>query len=126
MVNKKLEITLGGEKTQLWFNNYAVIELQNLFGVEQSAITQKVIERAKENYLLLVVDLIKVGIKGYCLAKGEKTPDILKDINEHVATAEMTELINVWTVFNNIMGGDLPNDDKKKVVSKKKPQKKTS
>jgi hypothetical protein len=114
MLNKKLEITLGGEVVQLWFNLYAVSELQKLFGVEQGEITQKVIDRAKDNYLLLIVDLIKVGIKGHALAKGEKSPDILKYINEIVAISEMSDLVPVWEVFNDVMGGNVPKDDKKK------------
>ena len=120
MLNKKLEITLGGEVVQLWFNNYAILELQNLFGADQGEITRKVIERAKDNYLLLVVDLIKVGIKGHCLAKGDKAPDMIKDVNELAATAEMSELIRVWEVFNDIMGGNVPDDKKK--MTKKSPQ----
>lgn len=122
MVNKKLELTLGGKKVHIWFNNYAIFELQKVFGIEQGEIMQKVSERVKENYLLLISDLIKVGIKGHCLAKDETTPDILNNINEHVATAEMSELVNVWETFFDIMGGNLKKDVDKKKVKKQTSQ----
>lgn len=122
MINKKLELNLGGEKVQIWFNNYAVFELQKMFGIEQVDIMKKVSERVNENYLLLIADLIKVGIKGHCLAKGEPTPEILKDVNEHIATAEMSELVNVWETFFDIMGGNVPKEDKKKEAPKMKEQ----
>lgn len=118
MINKKLEITLGEQKVQLWFNNYAVFELQKVFGIKEEDILTKVADRAKENYLLLLTDLIKVGIKGNCLARGKKTPKIYNELNEHVAVADLTELMNVWTVFYDIMGGNLESDKKKVTEAK--------
>ena len=114
MLNKQLEIKLGDEKTLLWFNNYAVFELQSMYGVEQAEIFKRVSERAKENYLLLLSDLIKVGIKGHCFAKGITTPLILDNLNEHIATAEISELMVVWEVFFSIMGGNVKPDESKK------------
>lgn len=124
MLNKKLELNLGGEKVQVWFNNYAVFELQKLYGIEQGEIMKKVSERAMENYLLLITDLVKVGIKGHCLAKGENTPDVYDNLSEHVATADMSELMNVWEVFFNMMGGDIKKEEtpKKKVMKQQNPQ----
>jgi len=124
MLNKKLELNLGGEKVQVWFNNYAVFELQKLYGIEQGEIMKKVSERAMENYLLLITDLVKVGIKGHCLAKGENTPRVYDNLSEHVATADMGELMNVWEVFFNMMGGDIKKEEtpKKKVMKEQSPQ----
>lgn len=119
-----MEITLNGEKYQIWFNNFAVFELQSMYGIEQKEILQKVSERAKENYLLLLSDLIKAGIKGHCLAKGIVTPEVLKNINEHIATANMGEVLLVWEVFFDIMGGNIKEDKKKEEpkMKKQKPQ----
>lgn len=124
MVNKKIEILLGGEKTQLWFNNYAVFDLQAMYGVEKAEIFQRVSERAKENYLLLLSDLIKVGIKGHCFAKGITTPSVLDNLNEHIATADISELMVVWEVFFSIMGGNEKPEENKKKESEEVPMKK--
>lgn len=124
MLNKKLELNLGGEKVQVWFNNYAVFELQKLYGIEQGEIMKKVSERAMENYLLLITDLVKAGIKGHCLAKGENTPSVYDNLSELIATADMGELMNVWEVFFNMMGGDIKKEEtpKKKVMKQQNPQ----
>lgn len=123
MLNKKIELKLGGEVHQLWFNNYAVFELQRMYGAERNEIMQKIVDRVKENYLLLIVDLVKVGLKGHALAKGEKTPEI--NVNELVAEADMNVLYGVVEVFYDIMGVNIPKTDeadKKKV----RPQRKKS
>lgn len=131
MINKKLEINLGGINTQLWFNNYAVFELQSMYGVEQADIFKRVTERASENYLLLISDLIKVGIKGHCFAKGESNPDLLNEINEHIAIADISELMKVWEVFFHVLGGNIkPDKEKKKEdeapkIAKQKPEPQT-
>lgn len=122
MINKKLEITLGEEKVLLWFNNFAVFELQKFYGVNQNDILTKVSERAQDNYLLLIQDLITVGVKGYAMAKGEKTPDILGILSENIAVADLSELMEVWNVFYDIMGGNIKGD-KKKAVAKKTTKK---
>ena len=126
MVNKKLEITLGEKKYQLWFNNYAVFELQKMYGIEQSQVLTKVSERANDNYLLLIGDLIKVGIKGHALAKGKNTPDVLGELHELLAVADLKELMQVWTVFFDIMGGNLKKEEGDKKKAEKKPRKKKS
>lgn len=121
MLNKQLEIKLAGEKTQLWFNNYSTIELQKLFGVDEKEIIKKVSERAAENYMLLLSDLVKAGIKGYCYAKGINTPDVYDNINEHIAVADINELLQVWSVFYDAIGGNEPvEESKKKAVRTKR------
>lgn len=118
MINSKLEIKLGDESVLLWFNNFSVFELNKLYGTTQEDILKKVNERFEENYMLLLSDLIKVGIKGNCLARGKTTPKIYKNINEHLATADTSELVKVWDVFYNMMGGDIKDDKKKEPVTK--------
>ena len=119
MLNKQLEITLGNEKVLLWFNNFAVFELQKKYGVDQGEILEKVSEIANENYLLLISDLIKIGIKGNCLANGLKTPNIYDNVTQNVAVADLNEMIEVWNVFFDIMGGNIEVEDKKKAQQKK-------
>lgn len=126
MLNKKVEINLGGEVVQLWFNNYAVFEMQSMFGVEQTEITKLVSERIKENYLLLAADLIKIGIKGHSLAKGINTPSIINEVNELVATADINELMRVWEVFFDSIGGNVKeekkNQDETPKIKEQKPE----
>ena len=122
MINKKIEIKIGGDKVLLWFNNFAVFELQKIYGVDQNNILTKVSERANENYLLLLSDLIKVGVKGHSMARGLKTPDFLDNLTELVAVADLNELMEVWNVFYDIMGGNTESD-KKKVIPKARAKK---
>lgn len=121
-----MEITLDGEVRQLWFNNFAAFELREMFGVDQASILQAVIERSKENYLLLLADLIKVGLKGHSLAMHGTTPEIVKDVNMLVADADMGELMKVWEVFFDTIGGNVKQEPDKKKVAKKPSAKKRS
>lgn len=124
MVNKKLEITLGGEVRQLWFNNFAVFELQKAYGSEQSEIMKRISERANENFLLVLIDLIEVGMKGQTLAM--RLPSHAVNINEIVASEDLANLMKiwheVWGVFTEHMGMNLPEDKaaKKKVKPRAK------
>ena len=52
------------------------------------------------------------------MAKGEKTPDILGSLSENIAVADLSELMEVWNVFYDIMGGNIKGD-KKKAAAKK-------
>jgi len=119
MINKKLEITLGGEKRQLWFNNFAVFELQKMFGVQQGDVLKSVMERAEDNYLLLVSDLIKAGLKGYAYANDQGAPDTSK-LNTLIADGDLTELLQVWEVFFEHMGGNVEKEEVKKKAAPKK------
>ena len=126
MLNKKMEITLGGEVRQLWFNNYAAFELREMFGVDQAGILQAVIERSKENYLLLLADLIKVGLKGHSLAMNGTTPEIVDKVNMLVADADINELMKVWEVFFDTIGGNVKQEPDKKKATKKPSARKKS
>lgn len=117
-MNKKLELDLGEKTYQLWFNNYAIAELQKMYGVKQNEIMNNIIKRGQENYFLLISDLVKAGIKGYALAKEETTPKI--NIQELVGEADQNELVKILEVFYDVMGVNIEKDDKKKV--KKSPK----
>ena len=89
-----MQIHLGDKVYQLWFNNYAVAELQKTFGVEQEDIIAKVSELISQNYLLLIRNLVDAGIKGHHMAKDEIVPD-LSNLSELIAEADMAELLQV-------------------------------
>lgn len=114
-----MQIHLGDGVYQLWFNNYAVAELQKTFGVEQDQVIAKVSEMISQNYLLLIRTLVEVGIKGHAMAKDEVIPDI-SNLSELIAEADMAELLQVWEVFFEHIGGNVPaekKDQKKKAVT---------
>lgn len=131
MINKKIELVLKGEKVQLWFNTFSKYELMGMYKANNEIeFAQRMGEKAQENSLLLLIDIVKAGIKGASLAKGEKTPDVYDNINMVFAEMEMEDTLKLWgevfTVFNHHMGKNVKEEDKKKVVRKKKPQKKKS
>jgi len=126
MLNKKIEIKLKGVEISLWFNNYASAELQKMYGADITTVMATLVERLQDNYLIILSDLIKVGIKGNYLAKEESKPAYFSNINEMIAEEPDENLtkvwIEVWEVFREHMGLNLPQEEnkgKKKVNIKK-------
>lgn len=128
MLNKKIEIKLGGVEMPLWFNNYASAELQKMYGADINTVMVTLVEKLQDNYLLILSDLIKVGIKGHCFALDISKPDYLANINMLVASEPDETLLPVWLevfeVFKEHMGINLPQEEGKKKVTKK-PKKAT-
>ncbi len=122
MLNKKIEIKLNGVEIPLWFNNYASAELQKMYGADITTVMNVLVEKLKDNYLIILSDLIKVGIKGNYLAKDTAKPDYFANINEWIAEEPDETLmpiwLEVWTVFSEHMGLRLPQEDGKKKVVK--------
>ena len=126
MLNKKIEIKLNGVEIPLWFNNYASAELQKLYGADITTVMKVLIEKIQDNYLIVLSDLIKVGVKGHYLAKDISKPDYFANINEWVAEEPDETLVpvwlEIWEVFKEHMGLNLPQDtdtSKKKASTKK-------
>ena len=74
------------------------------------------------NYLIILSDLVKVGVKGYCFAKDISKPDYFSNINEMIAGEPDETLVPVWLevfeVFKEHMGINLPKDTTKKKAVK--------
>lgn len=128
MLNKKIEIKLRGVEIPLWFNNYASAELQKMYGADTNTVILKLLERFSENYLLVLSDLIKAGIKGQYFAKEEQKPEYFFQINDYLADEDEQGLLKiweeVWSVFSEHMGLNLgktevSQESKKKVNTKK-------
>ncbi len=122
MLNKKIDIKLRGVEIPLWFNNFASAELQKMYGADITTVMGVLLDKLKDNYLIILTDLIKVGIKGHCLAKDETKPEYFNNINEWIAEENDADLIkvwlDVWDVFSEHMGLNLPKSEdtgKKKV-----------
>jgi len=122
MLNKKIEIKLGGVEIPLWFNNYASAELQKMYGADINTLMVTLVERLQENYLLILSDLIKCGIKGHCFALDLSKPDYLANVNELIAQEPDETLVPIWLevfeVFKEHMGINLPKEEGKKKVVK--------
>lgn len=122
MLNKKIEIKLGGVEIPLWFNNYASAELQKMYGADINTLMITLVERLQENYLLILSDLIKAGIKGHCFALDLPKPEYLSNVNELIAQEADETLVPVWLevfeVFKEHMGINLPKEESKKKVVK--------
>jgi len=126
MLNKKIEIQLNGVEIPLWFNNFASAELQKMYGADITTVMTVLMEKLKDNYLIVLTDLIKCGIKGHYLAKDISKPDYFANINEWVADEPDATLIpvwlEIWEVFKEHMGLNLPTEPdtgKKKVNTRK-------
>lgn len=129
MINKQVELTLSGQKVQLWFNTFSKYELMGMYKADNEVdFAEKMSIRAKENALLLLMDIVKAGIKGASLAKGETTPIIYDNINMVFAEMAMEDTLKIWTTvfksFNEHMGMNLKEDKKKEspIVGQQKPQ----
>ncbi|MNX35449.1 hypothetical protein D3C86_657150 [compost metagenome] len=122
MLNKKIEIKLGGVEIPLWFNNYASAELQKMYGADITTVMQVLVSKLQDNYLVVLTDLIKCGVKGHYLAKDSDKPEYFSVINELIADEPEETLIPVWVecwqVFCEHMGVNLPKQEtvKKKVT----------
>ena len=122
MLNKKTEVKLNGVEIPLWFNNYASAELQKMYGADINTLMVTLVERLQENYLLILSDLVKAGIKGHCFALDIPKPEYLASVNELIAQEADETLVPVWVevfeVFKEHMGINLPQEDGKKKVTK--------
>lgn len=124
MINKQVELTLSGQKIQLWFNTFSKYELMGMYQADNEIeFAEKMSDRAKENALLLLMDIVKAGIKGASLAKGETTPEIYNNINMVFAEMPMEDTLTIWTTvfksFNEHMGMNVKEDKKKEAPTAK-------
>lgn len=127
MINKKIEIKLGGMEIPLWFNNYASAELQKMYGTDITTLMVVLIEKLNDNYLIILSDLIKVGIKGRYLATDSNKPEYFSKVSEMIAEESDDNLIHVWKevwdVFVEHMGINLPKEENSKKKVKKSTKK---
>lgn len=125
-----MQVKAGNKTYQLWFNNYAMMEIASVFGIEQKEILKVCQEKLKDNFLILVGDLFYAGYKGAKLAKGEGIDLKRADVSGIVAIGDMEDLMQVWEVFRDINGLNQKESskNKKKAGAKKKtpsPKKKS-
>lgn len=121
MLNKKIQVRNGKDVFQLWFNNYSTAEIASIFGVEDKHVLKVCVEKLKTNFLILAGDLFLAGYKGQKLATSQPVDLTREDVSEIVATANEDDLVKVWNVFFEHIGGNEPKDKKpKKKAAKQK------
>lgn len=108
----RIDIELEKGKLNLWFNNFAVTETRSHYGIDEQDIskaheklTDKLRKVEKENPLLLFVDIIKIGAKGYNFVFGDNPKVADKDIKMYIAQADFDELNNITKYFFGALGG---------------------
>lgn len=128
MLNKKTQATIAGEVLQLWYNKYGLVEFSNKYGITNDDVIKKIQENNNNNVYALFSDIIYMGRVGYCLANGKPIDVTLEEMRIKILDTDESELINVWKVFIDAVGANLPEvkEAKKKIAAKKKasPRKK--
>lgn len=103
----------------IWFNTFSKYQLMGMYEANNEIeFAEKLVQKSKENALLLLIDIIRAGIKGDCLANNKTTPDVYDKINMVFAEMPMEETLIIWNdvfnVFNLHMGRKKEQDESKK------------
>lgn len=127
-MTKQIEIEILGQRRLLVFNNYARVEIVKHLQVDKADELQPsmFLDRIKDayghNYLLLLKILVYAGHVGDCYRRQNHTDLTMEQIGEFVAETDTMSLFEVFSVFLDSQGINLPPDkasspdgDKKKV-----------
>lgn len=122
-------ITIEGNKYGIRFNNFANTELFNFFkredeySITHKQLTERIIEKHKENESILLKIIVYAGIVGNSLLKHD-APELTKEqVAEYIAEANPDELIKIWKVFLDSQGFSLEHESSDKVVEEEKKKK---
>src|SRR5690606_11614930 len=116
MLNKKTQATIAGEVLHPWYNKYGWTESAKAHGGNNDEVIKKIQENNNNNVYALFSDIIYMGRVGYCLANGKPIDVTLPEMRLKILDTDESELINVWKVFIDAVGANLPEvkDAKKK------------
>lgn len=123
-------ITIEDKQYGIRFNNYARAELRKFFMKEgevsltETQLTERIIEKWKENDVLLLKIIVYAGIVGYSLVKHD-SPLLTRDqVGEYIGDAAETELYTIWKTFLEAQGVGLNKEPQEQKKKKAKPRKK--
>lgn len=131
-MNGRIQLKIGDETIQLWFNNFSKVELGksllttvNGYPAKPNEIEflQAIQKKATENHLVLLRDVVFAGVIGHAYGTDNLIQYTKPQIAEIIATANQDDLYEVWTTFMDAMGMNLDGiitEAKKKVKKKKK------
>lgn len=125
-MTKQIELEILGERRLLVFNNYARVEISNNISISKGDVDRpsEFLNRIKEvyehNYLLLLKKIIYAGHVGDCYRRQDTTDLTREQIGGWVADADTQTLFDVFNVFLDSQGVNLPTDDTQANDDKKK------
>lgn len=97
----KVEITLGGEKRKLFFNNYAKAELSNQYDTDLRQAAIKIGQDIQSNYMRALSKVVYAGLVGFYAARDEDNPLSRSDVAEWVGDATDEDLLNVYNCWRD-------------------------
>ena len=135
-MNGITHITLNKEQYRVRFNNYFRSEISKIFLKEGEAmltgdqLSQRIIDKWRENETLLIRDLVYAGICGDSYVTLSTPRLTLAEVGEHIGEAPAEELFAIWRLFLDAQGYNLSREEgeevkKKKSKTPKKPTKKS-
>lgn len=101
----KIQITLGGQARNLWFNNYAKGALGGIYGLDPMEATEKLLDDIKANYVKAIENMVSAGLEGYHEATDTEKDYTRKDIKAWVADAtdeDMVMVFNTWLSVSEV------------------------
>lgn len=123
-------ITLENKQYGIRFNNYARAELRKFFMKEgefqltETQLTERIIEKWKENDVLLLKIIVYAGIVGDSLVKHDTPLLTREEVGAYIGEADEKELYDIWKTFLDAQGIGLnkeaPKEQKKKKATRKK------
>lgn len=101
MHDTQITINLGGQDLILSFNNYAMAEIGNVYGIDPLEANKKLAASLKDNYVGVMPVIIWAGIIGYSLSQGIFEPSIMRQsIFQWVGDAQEDELEGILQAWN--------------------------
>lgn len=97
----KVEITLGGEKHKLFFNNYAKAELSNQYDTDLRQAAIKIGQDIMNNYMRALSKVVYAGMVGFYAAMDEDNPFTRAQVAEWVGDASDEDLLNVYNCWRD-------------------------
>jgi hypothetical protein len=120
------EIELNGNKERIRFNQYARAELRKFFMpagkayLTETELTQAIIDKWKENDVLLIKIIVYAGIVGDSLVTGFTPRLTQEEVGEFIGSAKDEELLTIWRVFLEAQGFNLSQEQDEQTEKKKK------
>ncbi len=131
-MNGRITVKLMELEVPLWFNNYSKVELAKALlpprkgysaKPEEVQLLNAVKERAAENHVVLMLDLVDAGHLGYVYGTNSKVRLHREVLAKKLAEASQEELYGVWLAFLEAYGFNLDtvvelSEKKKKIRAK--------
>lgn len=93
----KVSIMLGGEQRRLYFNNYSVVELGKIYGIDPIEMGNKMMSELNAgDYMRVFSRIVFCGLVGDFYAKDMDMPYDKATVAGWVAEVDMNEFEPVW------------------------------